>query len=208
MTLRSRYLLLYCAAIIDENESNESFNERLTQEGRMRRQRRYPRYALQHPHYSALATMFGSGCDQSLITACGLDHRAFRELRNLIHPVYEQYSPYTENGYLRRTGQGHAGGRRRSMDSTICLALYLMWHRSRGSITFLSLIFGVTNSVCSLFIRFARRIIISLLSKDARAMVKMPNNDEIMRFKAVFKARHQSLSDVYCVVDGLKLKLQ
>jgi len=94
------------------------------------------------------------------------------------------------------------------MNAEQSLGLYLMWLRSRGAESFLCLIFGVTASVCSLFIRFSRRILIKLLSSDARAAIVMPNDNDIATMQAAFQERHPALSDGYGVADGLKLLLQ
>jgi len=61
---------------------------------------------------------------------------------------------------------------------------------------------------CSLFIRFARRILIRVLSRDNRAAVCLPSDADIPILQTAFSDRHASLVDVFCVADGLKLKLQ
>ena len=40
------------------------------------------------PSLSGFATLPGSGCDQSLLTLCGFDHRVFRELLTLFTALY------------------------------------------------------------------------------------------------------------------------
>lgn len=204
--LRLAILELYANENEDADES--SFQTRLNDEGRARRQRKVPRVALQRPNMSAFCTLFGSGCDQSLLTLCGFDHHAFRELLSLFEPIYISYSPYSTNGCIRRVNPTITGGRPRSMSATQCLALTLAWTRSKGSEGLLSIIFGVTGSVCSLFIRFGRRILIRRLRNDSRAAVKMPTTEQIREFQDAFRAKHPSLKDVYCVADGLKLRLE
>ena len=94
------------------------------------------------------------------------------------------------------------------MTAEMCLALYLSWKRSRGNESCLCLVFGITGSVCSTFLRFARRILLRVLAADNRAQIKMPNDIEIPQFQRLFESRHSELRDVYCVADGLKLLLQ
>ena len=127
--------------------------------------------------------MFGAGCDQSLITACGLDHRAYRQLLRLFEPMYSRYSPYSCDGRIRLIPITRVGGRPRSTDAKKCLGFHLMWMRSRGLESFLCIIFGITGSVCSLFIRFARRILIRVLSRDTRAAVRLPSDTEYRFYK-------------------------
>lgn len=72
----------------------------------------------------------------------------------------------------------------------------------------LCLLFGVTHTVASLYIRFARRLIYRILVNDEHARVKLPRDNEVAEFKRVFKEKHSLLTDVYCVADGCKLYLQ
>jgi len=181
---RSRIRSLILIALEEDDDEHITFRNRLTAEGRRRRQRRIPRSALQSPHLSAFAVMLGSGNDQSLITACGLDHRAFRELLILYSPFYQRYSPYSVDGRLRRVSPDINGGRPRTMTAEHSLGLYLMWLRSRGPESFLCMIFGVSASVGSLFIRFARRIILRILYRDTRAAVRMPLDTDIPLLQA------------------------
>eukprot|EP00171_Calliarthron_tuberculosum_P003036 IDg3036t1 len=180
----------------------------MTQEGRRRRDRRITRAALQHPNMSAFTYLFGSSCNQSLITTCGLDHAAFRILFNRFAPLYNAYSPYSSSGHIRRLPNNSIGGRPRSMTALQCLALSLAWMRSRGAEHYLSLIFGVTGSVCSLFIRFGRRILVRVLANDTRAQICMPTDNEVDEFKMAFERKYEHLQNVYCVADGLKLLLE
>lgn len=72
----------------------------------------------------------------------------------------------------------------------------------------LCLLFGVTHSVASLYIRFARRLLFKVLRNDDRASIKIPSAEEISLFKQSFREKHSLLPDVYCCADGLKLYLQ
>lgn len=72
----------------------------------------------------------------------------------------------------------------------------------------LCMVFGVTATVASLFIRFGRRLLLKVLSKDDRAKVKMPSAEEVELYKTAFREKYSLLEDVYCVADGLKLHLE
>ena len=76
------------------------------------------------------------------------------------------------------------------MTACQCLALTLTWSRSKGAESVLSVIFGATGSVCSLFIRFGRRILILTLKRDVRSAVTMPDAQSIEEYKAAFRSRH------------------
>lgn len=72
----------------------------------------------------------------------------------------------------------------------------------------LSLIFGINPSVCSLFLRYGRRILLEIFKRDAFAAVRLPTDDEIMRFQDVFKDKHSLLVDMFAAVDGFKVYLE
>lgn len=97
---KMRLALLVVTAKESENERTASFRRRLNEDGRRQRRRRITRRALQQPRMSAFTTFFGSGCDQSLLTLCGFDHSAFRELIALFTPMYTAYSTYSSDGRI------------------------------------------------------------------------------------------------------------
>ena len=68
------------------------------------------------------------------------------------------------------------------MDATICLGLCLAWTRTRGSMKSLQLIFGLTSSVLSSWMRFGQRILIKALKNDPHARVEMPTDAELASF--------------------------
>ena len=137
------------------------FRQSLTATGRRRRDRRIKRISLTAPSMSPFTVLFGAGCDQSLITVTGLDHRAFCSLLALFSQFYDRFTPYSTSGFIRQRSVS-AMGRPRSLDSTSCLALALAWTRTRGSTMVLCMLFGITSSVCSLYLRFGRRLSFAL----------------------------------------------
>lgn len=186
MVRRSRFqlLLFYIAAANERtNDSSSDFRNTCTNDGRHRRQRRITRRALQAPYESAFTIFFRSGCNQSLITACGLDYSSFRELLPNFEPVYLRYTPYSSTGYLKRISPGSSRGRPKSMNATLALGLYLFWMRSRGPESSLCMIFGINGSVCNLFIKFSRRTLLRVFSREAGAAIRMPTDDEVIHLK-------------------------
>lgn len=169
---------------------------------------RISRRALLLPSMSAFQFLFDSGCDQSLITLTGFDHVGFQSLLVLFAPLYNMYTPYTQSGLIGLVDASRSVGRPRSMNATQCLAMYLMWSRTRGAQNVLGLVFGVTGSVASLFIRFARRLIIKALANDAAARVRLPSRRELAEHQQVIAAKYPLLRDVCAVMDGLKVRLE
>lgn len=119
----------------------------------------------------------------------------------------QQISSYSTDGRIRRLPVVNFGPPR-PMTATYCLALYLAWNRAQGSSYWICLVFGITKSVAELFIHFARRILVRALRNKAGAAITMPSVEEIGTLKEAILERHPLLTDVFCVADGLKLRLQ
>lgn len=200
-------LMTFLAMRLRDETKHARLRDRLNAEGRRRRDRRVPRVALQAPKMSAWVTLFGSASDQALITLTGLDHTSFRYILNIFQPFYDGLTPYSRSGAIEKRSRA-AAGRKRSMSACDCLGLALSWYRTRGSITVLCMLFGITNSVCAMFLRFSRRILVKVLSTDDNSRVKMPTEEEIAIFKQRIRDKYSTLTDVYAVADGLKLMLE
>lgn len=144
-----------------------------------------------------------------MITLTGLDYKTFHYLLPSFATLYEAYTPYSADGGIRLLPLSNVRrGRPRSMTAVQCLGLVLAWGRTRGSEMVLCMLFGVTASVCSLFIRLGRRLLLKILSRDQHAAVRMPTQDEIKAFQDAIAAKYSMLEDVYAVADGLKLYLE
>lgn len=186
----------------------KDFRKRISAEARRRRDRRIRRRALQSPSMSTFAVLLGSGCDQSLITLTGFDHRAFNYLLERFTPLYNNHTPYSSDEQIRILSAFNQSGRPRSLSAAHCLGLVLTWNRTRGAEFVLCMLFGITRSVCSLFLRFGRRILLKALKRDPLARIRMPTEDELVELKGSIAAKYSMLHDVYCVADGLKLYLE
>lgn len=199
--------LVECRRADDERVRRARFRYRLQAEEYFKRERKIPRVALLLPSDAPFQQLYMCGSDPSLITLTGLDHAAFSYVLQRFSVLYTKYSPYSVDGKIRKLALTQRG-RPRSMSSDQCLGLCLAWTRTRGSMAILSLLFGVTGSVVSLFLRFGRRILLRVLVKDPKASVTLPTDEELIAFRHDFQARHSLLGDVWAVADGLKLPLQ
>lgn len=141
-----------------------------------------------------------------MITFTGLDNASFIALLEEFSPVYDMFTPYSEDGSIRRIETSR--GRPRSLRAVDCLALSLAWSRTRGSTSVLCMLFGITQSVCSMFLRFGRRILLRVLSNHDDAVIRLPTEQEIEGFKHAISSKYSTLTDVALVADGLKLYLQ
>ncbi len=194
----------------DDINNVSSFRMLLNEEARRRRDHRIPRAALQHPSMSAWAFLYGSGNDQALITACGLDHDAFRGLLEIFEPLFDTHTPFRDGSgsYQFRSLTNENRGRPRCLDAAQCLGMCLMWTRTRGAQWHIGLVFGTTGSTTNIWIRFGIQLLVGILQHHDDAKMRYPTADEVAACKAAVLSRHSALTDVYCFVDGLKLYLE
>ena len=143
--------------------------------------------------------------DQALITLTGFDVKSFHFLLIKFAPTFDGWTPHVDTTITQITT---TRGRRRMIRPEDCLGLLLAWSRTRGSMMVLQLIFGMTMTNLSVYLRFARRIIIKVLRNDPMAAIRLPSSDKIEVYKHAIQERHQRLENVWCTIDGLKLKLQ
>jgi len=67
----------------------------------------------------------------------------------------------------------------------------------------LSLLFGITSTVLSLYLKFGRRLLLKILKSEPGAKVQMPSLEEIDFFKSLIHEMYPNLPDVCCVMDGV-----
>ena len=108
-------------------------------------------------------------------------------------------------GHLRAILAGKSFGRRRIIQANQIISLTSTWTRIWGSESFSKIIFGVTSSICSLFIRSGRRILIQAIKCDTRLAIQKPSLPEISSLQQAFSLRQHILKEVYFVTDGVKL---
>jgi hypothetical protein len=151
--------------------------------------------------------LYNSGNDQALITLTGFDFATFHWLDEMFTPVYDNHTPFnTPDGMILPIDSSR--GRKRLIHGKDCLALSLAWTRTRGSNMALQLIFGLTGTPLSMYLRYGRRILVQLLSNNELAKVQIPSNEKIREYCDAVRLRHPNLTDVWCTMDGLKLMLQ
>ena len=161
---------------------------------------------------SAWNKIFGSGNDQALITVCGLDHQTFNKLNHIFKPLFDRFTPFHGPGgtfcFQLLDGNQYPGGRPRSVTSEMCLGMCLMWSRTRGSNWNLGIIFGTTSSTTHAWIKFGRKLIVSILCNHDEAKVKLPSPQMVQVYKMAINQKHCHLHDFCGVVDELRLCLQ
>ena len=101
-----------------------------------------------------------------------------------------------------------AGGRPQLMSAADALGLALAWTRTRGSQMVLQIIFGMPGTSVSMYIRFARRLIIMILQSDPYAAIRPPTLEKLREYQQAIAEKYPSLKGVWCTMNGLKLPLQ
>lgn len=187
-----------------------SFRNRLDSEGRRRRDRRIFRCALLHPtnDETPWKRLYASKDDPSMITVTGFDHASFALLLQPFKELFSRYTPYSENGEITVRHLDEPRGRPRSIQAPCCLALTLMFTRTKGSMFLMQTFFGLTGTPLSLWLHFGKRILLAVLKSKKDIAIKMPPNDMLHQYANIIKSHYPVLTNHYCVVDGLKLPIE
>jgi len=185
----------------------KKFLKSLSEEECRLRSRKIPRASLLSLDLSPWRTLLDSAVDQSLITMTGFDGASFVSLLQKFAPLFDEYTPFNTSHILLKQDPSK-GGCPRKVCPENCLGLVLVWTRTRGSLTALQLVFGMTCSNLCMYLRFGRRVIVEALKSDPLARIAIPSNEEIASYKEAVGAIYPLLSDVWSTMDGLKLYLQ
>ena len=168
-------IFIYLAVEANNSKASSSFiasrNQKvfyrmLSMVEKRQRDRRIPRIALHDPSVSSWRKLYHSNNDP-MITLTGLDHCTFGWLLDMFCPVYQKYTPFTKTGEINELS-GKPGGCPRLMNAADCLGLNLAWTRFRGSTVALQLIFGMTATSVSMYLKFGRHVLILLLKNQSR----------------------------------------
>lgn len=116
----------------------------------------------------------------------GFDNRSFYFLLKLFEPLRNKCTPYSHDGQIRLFGPTRHVGRPRNMTATHCLGLILTWNRTRDAKFALCMSHGITGSVFSIFLRFARRILLKEFKKHPLSVISMSSGQEIAEHQRDF----------------------
>ena len=173
-------------AVIDAKDGN--YKEHLDEEGRKRRDRRIPRAALNFFKYSSFKHLYKSGNDQALLNATGHDHRSFNLLLGKFEHTYDYYMVDSETGRIRAKKLDFDGapyGGKRDMTAIGALGLVLMWYRTRGACSRnLAMLFGQTSTPMYKWLKFSRKVLLHVLSRDDESKVVLPTVDDVRFYQA------------------------
>ena len=212
-------LLCHCHALTSMVKGPYSHSERhsryakrfyksLSKRQRRVRRKYIPRPSLYLPDVSLRRQMYEARQDQALITMTGFDFATFDWLSDKFAVLFDTHTPWNQTTGDIVTLQLQTRDRKRSITASECLGLRLVWTRTWGSTISLQMIFGLTQNPVNVYLRFGRRILISLLSSKPDARIKVPDIETLQEHIASVHRRHPLLENVWCTMDGLKLYLQ
>lgn len=180
----------------------------LTLAERRNRRGQIRRASLVDPVDSAFNHLYLARQDDALITLCGLDFNSFENLLAIFSPLFLRYTPHVDSSSNIRPVRVVGRGRPRLITPTFGLGLVLAWTRTRGSLMNLQLIFGLTSSKISIWLRFSRRILLLVLSQMKEAAVEMPSVEEARSLATFIESKYPALEGVWGAMDGLKVMVE
>ena len=198
-------LSLACLSDTDDDDESSLFRYRLIKQFRIKRVRRISRRALLDPLETGFIKLYQSGCTQSMITYTGFDYASFDALLALFQPYFNQLTPYSDHGHIRRLRKSN--GRKRKVTALICLALVLRWTRTKGPLYSLQMDFGMSHSCLILWLRFACRVLVDILCNNPLSR-RRPTREEVATNMAAVALKYPSLPEVWGTADGLNLDIQ
>ena len=188
------------------------YKHSLSIEGRRRRDMRVPRAALKKFRFSSFRQLFLSRNDQALLNATGHDHRSFNMLLRKFKRTYEYYMVDKDTGRIRPKLldiDGESMGKPRDLTALWALGLVLMWYRTRVYWSMnLSLLFGHPFSPLYTWLKFSRKVLLHVLSRDPDSQVRLPTVDNVRFYQAAIGEKYPLCADVWEAADSLKLLIQ
>lgn len=190
------------------------FKEGLNAEEKRRRDRRMPRCSIKPYADSLFQHIYECGDDQALFNIRGCTHKVFWGLLQQFEPLYHVYQPNMLTSIVERQKYGSNEsklGRPRQLDATGCLGLVLLWYRTCSAMSQgLATIFGLTNSVMNVWLKFGRRLLIHALQGNPYATVSTPTAEDLKLYQAAISAKYPVLAEqnVWGAADGLKLLIK
>jgi len=150
--------------------------------------------------------IFNSRADHVYITTMGLDVATFDLLLD---------SGFRQNWMTRTVSRddvntaGFSRRRRRLLEASGGLGLVLHYLNSAAEEVELQMIFALTPSSCSRYIRFGLNTLSLTLSKMPAAQIRWPTERQMQEYSDMIETRHGSiLRGGFGFVDGLNLKVQ
>ena len=155
--------------------------------------------------------MYKSGNNQALLNMTGLDHDSFSKLLKIFKDKWENYT-FDENTMIIRKKRVNfltgLRGRPIDLDAVGGLGLVLTWFCTKGPCNqTLVMIFGQTSTPLYKWLKFARCVLLLVVTEDEDAQICSPTAEEVASFQAAIGAKYPYCADVWGAFDGLKASI-
>ena len=114
----------------------------------------------------------------------GFDCESFDKILDKFAPMFSGHTPFDESGMIDEFE--YTWGRKREVQPADCLGLVLVWMRTRGPLNVLQLVFRLTYTNLSVYLRFGICLIVETFHDDSLARVSIPSTEKIDEYKAAF----------------------
>jgi hypothetical protein len=141
---------------------------------------------------SAWRKFYNNADEQSFITMLGFTKHAFSQLVEYLFQDYQVANV----------------GRKRSLNFTDRVGLYLMYCGTRCQLKFLSLIFGIVPSIIHYEVIEMKQLIVKKLSVHPQGRIKWPTLEEKEYWSSLVNRREPMARNVIGFVDGLAIAVQ
>jgi hypothetical protein len=138
----------------------------LIEEGH-RQYRKIPQCALIPLKLSPCQKLLASQNNQAFITMIWFNANFFDRLLLKFGPMFSGHTPFNESGIIVEFK--YTTGRKREVQPEDCLGLVLVWMQNRGLLNGLQLVFGLTYSYLSVYLRFGVWLFVKMFRDDLLA---------------------------------------
>ena len=97
----------------------------------------------------------------------GIDCESFEKILERFAPMFSGHTPFNSSGMIDEFE--YTTGQKREVKPADCLGLVLVWTRTRGSLNILQLVFELTYSNLSVYLRFGIRLVVETFHDDPMA---------------------------------------
>jgi hypothetical protein len=98
--------------------------------------------------------------------------------------MFSSHTPFDESGFI--VPFDYVRGQKRNIQPEDCLGLVLVWTQTRGGLNVLQLVFGLTYTNLSVYLRFRICLLVETFHYNPLAQVSLPSAEEINKYKAAF----------------------
>jgi hypothetical protein len=131
----------------------------------------------------------------------GFDCNSFDQVLEKFAPMFFGHTPHDASGMIVEFE--YIRGQKREVQHKDCLELMLVWPHTRGLLNVLQLVFGLTYSNLSVYLRFGMHLTVKTFWNNPLAGVSIPLAEEIETFNAAFAEQQPLLNDCWATMDGL-----